>query len=155
MAYDRTRMAELFDYDLWANRKWLAYLAAQGMPDPDAGIFRHILAAQEIWAERCLGNAPDRMPEPEAYEATLVRLNETWKSLVKGEDPDRVVAFRRTNGQALAMQFGRIAQHVVNHGTYHRGELRGLCRARGETGFPETDYAGFAFDAGLEIVPEH
>ncbi len=31
-----------------------------------------------------------------------------------------------------------ITEHVINHGTYHRGHLRGLAEAEGIS-FPDTD----------------
>jgi uncharacterized damage-inducible protein DinB len=38
---------------------------------------------------------------------------------------------------------GEIAHHVINHGTYHRGHLRGLCDAAEFTEFPDTDLIKF------------
>lgn len=36
-----------------------------------------------------------------------------------------------------------VAHHVFNHGTYHRGHLRGLADAAGFEDFPETDLIRF------------
>lgn len=131
-----------FDYDLWANRKWLECLTGKGLVSPDVAIFRHLLGAQQIWLSRVQGASPTAFPDIEPSDQEMVRLSEGWKAALDGED--RTIHYTRLNGQALSMRLSDIAHHVVNHGTYHRGELRGLCRARGDEEFPETDFGGFA-----------
>jgi uncharacterized damage-inducible protein DinB len=73
-----------------------------------------------------------------------VRLNQVWMDLVARVPAAQIVSYRRTNGEPLQTPFGTIARHVINHGTYHRGELRGLLRAAGDTEFPETDLVAYA-----------
>ncbi|MFX6823282.1 DinB family protein [Acinetobacter baumannii] len=50
------------------------------------------------------------------------------------------LTFKRFNGEEVTSTVESIVLHVANHGTYHRGELRGLCRAAGWEDFPETDF---------------
>ena len=133
-----------FEYDLWANKLWLASLLGKQFPEPDTEIFAHILAAQSIWLSRVNGDSPSAMPEIEPTEAELNRLNPGWTQVLASAADDRMVDFRRTTGEQLRLPLSEIARHVANHGTYHRGELRGLCLARNDGGFPETDYSRFA-----------
>lgn len=142
-------ISELFDYDLWANRHWLAALERLGMPAPDTGVFQHLLAAQEIWLRRCRGYSPSAMPTPTVSEDTLLALNRDWKELLAALEHDPVIEYHRTTGETGGLHLHQIAKHVINHGTYHRGELRGLRRAASDDDFPDTDLAGFYFDAGL------
>jgi uncharacterized damage-inducible protein DinB len=141
---DWSTVLERFDYDLWGNRLWLENLQSKGMPEPDAAIFRHILAASSIWLSRCKGDSPSSMPVVPADVENLTRLVSGWKTLLSAETDDRIVEYRRTTGEPLSSGLFRIVQHVLNHGTYHRGELRGLCRARGDVDFPETDLIAFS-----------
>lgn len=134
---------ESFEYDRWANRQWFAYLEAEGWPEADREIFRHILSAQEAWLSRVDGISLTAMPTPDLTLETLDALNQRWVEILRAHPEDPVIAYRRITGDAYAQPLGRIARHVVNHGTYHRGELRGLCRARRADGFPETDQIGF------------
>ena len=83
------------------------------------------------------------MPTPELSHATLQRIHDGWVEALKSED--RVVEYRRTTGEPGSRLLSEIAKHVVNHGTYHRGEMRGICRGRGEDGFPETDLISYSF----------
>jgi uncharacterized damage-inducible protein DinB len=134
---------ELFDYDLWANLRWLSYLEESGQPDPALSILRHVLTAQEAWISRCRADSPGSVPGLELSEESIRRLNGEWKALLAEVPEDREVSFERTTGEPFVSTVGQIARHVLNHGTYHRGELRGLCRARGDDAFPETDLIAF------------
>jgi uncharacterized damage-inducible protein DinB len=135
-------LAEGFDYDLWANRAWLQHLISQGSPEPEVAALQHLLGAQKIWLLRLSGTSVAAMPRPELSEATLVELHDGWVSAIK-HGQDRVIAYRRMNGEESSNSLAQIAQHVINHGTYHRGEMRGLCRSRGDEDFPETDWIRF------------
>lgn len=134
----------LFDYDLWANKLWLESLEARGWPEVETKIFVHILGASTIWIERIGGESLSAIPTPEPTLAMLEQLHARWVKAVTEDDLDRVIAFKRTTGEANSLPIATIAQHVVNHGTYHRGELRGLAKAAGFDTFPETDFARFS-----------
>ena len=41
-----------------------------------------------------------------------------------------------------------MAHHVLNHGTYHRGHLRGLAYAEGWDDFHDTDYSAWLRETG-------
>ncbi len=138
-----------FCYDLWANSAWLDYLASRAFPEPEAAVFQHLLAAQEIWLLRFGGSSPTEMPTPDVSQATLQRIHDGWVAALQGED--QVVEYRRTTGEPGRRLLSEIAGHVVNHGTYHRGEMRGICRGRGEEGFPETDLIAFYARSGSNL----
>lgn len=142
-------LTQLFDYDLWANRQWLAVLERSDFPEPDTSVFQHILSAQEIWLRRCRGHSPTEMPSPSVDEATLMQLNKDWKELLAALDANPLIEYRRTTGEPNAAHLHAIARHVINHGTYHRGELRGLKRAAADLDFPDTDLIGFVMQQGL------
>ncbi len=137
------------EYGLWASKKWLTYLDEHSIGDPDRTIFQHILASTEVWARRVNGDSPMEMPKPEVSEATLEAQAKTWIDILQTRDLGEWIHYKRTTGEEFSMELGIMAQHVINHGTYHRGELRGLCRARGDNEFPDTDIAAYAFDIDL------
>jgi uncharacterized damage-inducible protein DinB len=145
-------MKTMLDYDRWANGLWLEFLEKKDLPEPDCQVFQHILAALEVWQLRCKGTSLMELPELPLSRAELDRLAGQWKNLLQDFAHNPVVSFRRTTGEALEARFHRIVRHVFNHGTYHRGELRGLCRARGDEDFPETDFSRYMFEAGIELI---
>jgi uncharacterized damage-inducible protein DinB len=120
------------EYDLWANLQWLECLTRTNSEESDLKIFQHLLASQKAWALRCHGINPSEPPLPELNTETLIE----------------IIPYKRYNGDPNSMTISWMAQHVINHGTYHRGELRGLRRMRGDDDFPDTDMAGYAFEAG-------
>jgi uncharacterized damage-inducible protein DinB len=133
-----------FDYDLWANSQWRNCLLGKQMPSPDIEIFAHIFSATQIWLSRVNGESLTALPEIEPTENEIARLHKGWTDALHFATDDRIVSYRRTNGEQLSLALSEIARQVLNHATYHRGELRGLCLARNEDDFPETDYAAFA-----------
>jgi uncharacterized damage-inducible protein DinB len=132
------------EYNHWANQVWLDCLTRTNAPDEDLKIFQHILASTKVWALRCHGISVTEMPKPELTKQTLDELTKMWLDILDGRDLEEAIAYKRTTGEPNEMTISWIAQHVINHGTYHRGELRGLRRARGDNDFPDTDIAGYA-----------
>jgi uncharacterized damage-inducible protein DinB len=141
-------LAELWKYDLWANRLWLDTLLKFPEPKRPDEVMTHILAAQWIWLTRCndgfdLGLS---LPaKPEAPSVTLAEeLNALWLGILDRVPADRVLDYKNMAGEPMSLPFGALATHVANHGTYHRGHLRGLAEAQMVTDFPDTDFSIFA-----------
>ena len=139
----RDLLIQGWDFDRWANLRWFEYLESKGWPEPDRTIFQHILAGQEIWYQRTQGTSLMEMPQTEVSLATIDRHHAQWVELLKGAEGDPAITFRRTTGEAFVRPLSQISRHLMDHGTYHRGELRGLCRSRGEEDFPEAGLMGF------------
>jgi len=136
---DQQDLLQRFDFDLWANKRWLEALQKKVGVETDRAVFAHILSASEIWLQRCNGLSPSSMPVVAPNQAELERIRQGWTAVLTRSKEDPVIVFRRTNGEQHELSLSQIAAHVLNHGTYHRGELRGLCRARADDEFPETD----------------
>lgn len=157
-------LKEGFAYDRWANEIWLRTLEDHGIdftpferfiglptmyPDFSAeprrriaDVFCHILFAQQIWLGRCV---PDTGPAEGSAAERLLVLNEAWSRAVDSIEPETVIAYRNTSGAPFEMPFGDIARHVIDHGTYHRGQIRELFDAIAPGGKPpETGFIGFA-----------
>lgn len=134
----REQLIEGFEYDLWANRKWLSVLPTFAEPDHAKEVFAHILRAQHIWLTRVVSE--EEVAEPsEDLEEALESLHHRWVDLLRTCDPGAFVSYTNLSGQAFFNTVEQIARHVVNHGTYHRGQLRGLMDAQKSEGFEETD----------------
>lgn len=127
-----------FEYDLWANRQWLTALG--GFTDllPAQSVLDHILAAQRIWLERIGAQVPVQTEDTSLADRFGV-VTRVWTAVVGTADLDQAITYRTFAGDDYTDSLSRIALHVINHGTYHRGQLRGLAQAEGRTDFPETD----------------
>lgn len=97
----------------------------------------HLYSADWSWYHLWHGAFPTSMPTSDQYPV-LDALRDAWMahesrvrtfvdSLAEA-DVQRVVEFRLPSGSTSAFPIGHMVQHVVNHGTYHRGQLTTMFR---------------------------
>lgn len=126
-----------FHYDLWANQLWLDTLPQFPDPTPATEVMRHIIQAQVVWLERC--GVPMTDSEKESPLSELMQLtHDHWSQIATERNLAERVSYRTRSGEPYVNTIGEIAHHVINHGTYHRGQLRALAEVAG-VAFPDTD----------------
>ena len=135
-------------YDLWANLLWLPRIVESG-GDEERALFKHILSASKIWIVRFGVDSPSVPPEVVLSESALRGLCEEWLTFVEKFEYHTRIDYRTYRGAAVTGIFGDIARHVVNHSTYHRGQLREKFGAQG-LDFHETDFLLYAASRSLE-----
>lgn len=140
----------LVEYHIWARDRALA--ACTALPTEaftrDLGnsfgsvrdTLAHLYGADEVWLERWLGNNPRGLP-PATRFAELADLQRAWaaldprlQSFVRGLGGDgllRTITYTAFNGSAATLPYWQMLQHVVNHGSYHRGQVTTLLRQLG------------------------
>jgi len=112
----------------------------------------HLYSAEWIWCRRWEGESPTAMLSPEAFP-DLATLRAAWKehesrlrSLLarRGErGVQQPIEYRTTTGQPQAQVFWQMFQHVVNHGSYHRGQVTTMIRQLGAAPPRSTDLIAF------------
>lgn len=164
-----TRLDEILDlyrYDGWANAR---VLEAAGRLPPD-GFTRgmgssfpsvrdtlvHILASQWVWLSRWEGTSPRGMPEGWA-EAGFDELEEHWRAFESRQAAflasltedrlDEVLEYRTTAGVRYRSPLWQMLRHVVNHSTYHRGQVVTMLRQLGAEA-PATDLIRYYREEG-------
>jgi uncharacterized damage-inducible protein DinB len=140
----------LCDYNAWANRRSLdaaAALTAEQFSRPLGSSFSsvrdtlaHIWGAEWIWMERFEGRSPASLPNAGQFQE-ISSLRTRW-----AEDEQRlnkfVAGITRTDLNSphkyRTLNFGEYTnplwlsmQHMVNHGTYHRGQITTMLRQLG------------------------
>jgi uncharacterized damage-inducible protein DinB len=100
----------------------------------------HIYSAEWVWYARWQGDSPAKPLSPDSWP-DLASLASAWReldgkvrTLVDGladAGVDRVIEYRLLNGQPGRSAFGLMVQHVVNHGSYHRGQVTTMLRQLG------------------------
>ena len=55
------------------------------------------------------------------------------------ENYQQPVTFKKPNGEAGRMEFSQTFPHIINHNTFHRGQLVTLLRQAGFTKLSSTD----------------
>jgi uncharacterized damage-inducible protein DinB len=151
-------IVRLFAYNRWANMRVLR--AARGITAEEysrtvGGSFTtlrdtltHVYGADWVWLERFAGRSPRALPagkeagSPNALETMWREVEEGWAALVGEVESARMrerldyVAF---SGDAFSRPIGDVLVHVVNHSTYHRGQVATLTRQLGKQP-ASTDY---------------
>ena len=112
----------------------------------------HLHSAEWIWLSRLRGQSPtaflphDRFAEPADARRAWRDTEADMRDYVAGVDEARlasVLEYRLMNGLPGATPIGRILQHVVNHGTYHRGQVTTMLRQLGAAPGKSQDLIAF------------
>ncbi len=145
-----TDLNRLFDYHYWARDRMLAAVAA--LPSEqftrDLGnsfgsvrdTIAHLCDAEHIWLTRWKGGQPTgfqdptRLPDIAAARAEWANLEREMRAfLQQTNDVERVIEYKDFKGGARSNPFWQMAQHVVNHASYHRGQVTTMLRQLGAT----------------------
>ncbi|NHN31337.1 DinB family protein [Paenibacillus agricola] len=78
-------------------------------------------------------------------EVMYLELTEQYHAFFgQQEDMDKLMVCEHPQYGKLETKLSQLVQHVVNHGTYHRGNITAMLRQLGHAGVP-TDYIFYLF----------
>jgi len=106
------------------------------------GTMVHIFQADSVWWDRLMGKPTtsiDRyqpLPELGDFSKQWLAVHDTYVSWGEKLDPagwDRIVPHRNLEGKAFEAPVWQIVLHVVNHASYHRGQVTAMLRQLGRT----------------------
>src|SRR2546427_7271346 len=140
----------MLDYHYWARDRLLAAveaLTAEQYTRDLGSSFKsirdtvtHIYAAEWAWYERWQGRSPttllpaDQFPDLAALRRTWAEHETKMRAFVAelGEGgADRIIEYTLLSGHAGASPIWQMLQHVVNHASYHRGQVTTMLRQIG------------------------
>jgi uncharacterized damage-inducible protein DinB len=149
---NRQDILTLFDYNAWANTRVLGaveslpverFLRDLGNSFPSVrDTLAHILGAEWIWFRRWHGESPTKgLPAADFPTVTSLRgrfsaLEEERRAFLETVSEDRLTqpfTYRDLAGNQHALPLIHSLQHLVNHGTYHRGQVTTMLRQLGAT----------------------
>ncbi|MBL8065664.1 MAG: hypothetical protein JNM34_07375 [Chthonomonadaceae bacterium] len=147
---EREFLLKGWDYELWANRHWLMQLAKFRDQDRARKVMVHIIAPQRFWLDKINGidGSFDVYDATPLEDAAFEKVSEEWKATLNRIDGTTTFDVTRPDGSQWRFRGFDAARHVLNHGTYHRGHLRGLAHAEGWDGFEDTDWTRWLRDSG-------
>ena len=144
---DLATIHELYRYNRWANDRAFERLAK--LPEEDftrdlgnsypslRDTALHIVWAEWIWLERWRGTSPQMVFQARDY-ATVQAIETKRSEVERGQlafldtlEPERlreVVPYVNLQGHTWRYPLWRQMVHVVNHSTYHRGQLTTMLR---------------------------
>lgn len=143
-------MVGLYEYNGWANRRVLEAASALSKEQFNQQLgssfsslrdtLAHIFGVEWLWLERFQGRSPSAIPDDAGY-AEIAKLKESWAvfeptllNFVRGlrqEDLDRVMEYKTMKFGVYSNPLWQSMMHLVNHGTYHRGQVTTMLRQLG------------------------
>ena len=140
----------LYDYNSWANHRILdacKHLTAEQFTRNLGSSFPsihttlvHICEAEWLWLERWHGRSASGLhpasdfPDFESVQRRYVEVERNlidYVASLPAEDLARIVHHKTTQGVPQAAPHWQMLQHLVNHGTYHRGQVATMLRQLG------------------------
>ena len=159
MTLDEIR--DLYAYSVWANARTFDAVAALPAGVAEAPVvssfpsiratLAHLVASEWVWLQRWQGHSPSAAPDW-ASKADLAQLRRelsaveadrgAYLSRLTAIDLTRILSYRSLARKPHADPLAGILRHVVNHSTYHRGQVTTLLRQAGHPA-PDTDLVIF------------
>jgi uncharacterized damage-inducible protein DinB len=151
---------KLFEYNAWANR--MIFDAAGQLPDEQYfremksshggihGTLAHIVWAEHLWLNRWLGKPNPAVPQGGDLPS-LPAVRERWEEIEQerarflagaADRLEETILVKPSTGGEYQHSFGQMFRHLVNHSSYHRGQIVTMLRQLGATP-PNTDLIRF------------
>ena len=137
----------LVDYHYWARDRLLSVVETlskeqltKNLGNSFPSIFDtvvHLYGADWIWRTRWNGESPTALPASSAF-SDLDAVRNAWQEeerriraflrFLGPDGVDRPIHYRGWDGRQQAQPFWQMLQHLVNHGSYHRGQVTTMLR---------------------------
>ena len=153
-----SHLIKLCKYNFWANDRICTWIKKADLkvdeelkssfPSIRKTLY-HLWDAQFIWLARLNGESPNTWPS-HSFKGNLdeaiggLQQNTlalaTYIELLDENEYQREVEFKSIDGTSYFNSVEEIIMHVINHSTYHRGQLITLLRTGGFTAVDSTDF---------------
>ncbi|WP_157558011.1 DinB family protein [Niabella aurantiaca] len=158
---DKTYFTELAEFNRASTAQvcsWLQQISDEQWQQPVVSSFNsiratalHVVNAENAWLQRLKKEPVVRLDQdfPGSRPELLALWEQTsrqFRDWMEGFDAIKLkepFSYRRFNGQEYTSRYYQVFAHVVNHATYHRGQLVTLLRQVGFTAVQSTDLIGF------------
>jgi uncharacterized damage-inducible protein DinB len=160
-------LATLVDYHYWARDRMLAAIEplssdqfTQALGNSFSSVrdtVSHLHGAEWVWLSRLQGASPtallphERFPDLATARAAWAESEGGLRAVVAGLDAaglERMLDYRLLNGAPASSRVWHIVQHLVNHATYHRGQVTTMLRQLGAAAPKSQDLIAFYRERG-------
>jgi|SRR6185437_6042381 len=140
---------ELFEYSNHFNQKLILLLDEHGnkAPEKSVKLLNHIAQAHEVWNSRLAANK--KMPTSVWEIKPMAELKKldienfaTTLDVINDRDFAEMISYKNLKGVAHSNSVQEILYHVVNHTTYHRGQIAADLKQHGIEP-PISDYIAY------------
>jgi uncharacterized damage-inducible protein DinB len=142
---------KLLRFNQWANELICTFLEEKNLQDRRIiRLMSHIVLAQENWYKRTIGQQRDNpvwdLLSLADISSRLRMSDKLWVEYIeqtKETDFQKILSYNNMAGAPNLSSLEDISAHLVNHGSYHRGQVVYLIRELDITP-PSTDYIRYA-----------
>ncbi|MGA9365034.1 MAG: DinB family protein [Bacteroidota bacterium] len=140
----------LYEFNYWANARLMTVVKSlreeQFAEDLGSshrsihGTLVHIVGAEHIWLSRWTGQPVFKLIDPKDYP-TITAVQQKWDEVEQGmsgfvseltdERLSAVLTYKTTEEKQFSNVLWQMMQHLVNHSTYHRGQIVTMLRQLG------------------------
>jgi uncharacterized damage-inducible protein DinB len=154
----RVELQRLIDYHYWATYRIIdaVELLSPEQFTRDLGnsfpsvrdTLVHLFGAEWVWLSRWNGVSPSALlpnemfPDPATARKKFVEHEVIFRDFWRRTDESRLgetIGYRTLSGQEFESKLWQMLVHVINHGTYHRGQLTTMLRQLGAAAPKATD----------------
>lgn len=148
----KKQFRDLLKYNEWANYRVLKSLEESGSEHQELlKLYSHILSAQIIWLNRIKELPTSPFPVWEEYKISELRTmteesSDNWNDYMgehKLETFEEMIFFTNSEGKKYENTIREIISHMVNHSSYHRGQIAARMRQLNLEP-PVTDYIAYS-----------
>ena len=131
---------KLLEYNDWANQRALDSILKTELIDQRAiRLFSHIIASQKIWLSRVANKGDNPVSPWEEYSLDICgllskQIHEDWIKFVEENSEEKLLSqinYKNSQGNVFKNKTVDILTHVINHSTYHRGQIASIVKASG------------------------
>lgn len=158
-----------YDYHVWANEKFFGHLKelrediyqneVDSVFPSISDVFAHMYLVDNLWLGAMSGKAFDEIRKSigrwteetkdknvQEMESMFANLSREYRAFLEGrEDLDKETVIEHPQFGSLKAPLSELVRHVVNHGTYHRGNITAMLRQLGQKG-ASTDYIFYLYE---------
>ena len=127
-----------YSYNAWANRRVIGSLERQAVTDEKIiSVMGHLVSANFIWLNRIKDLPKSKYELWGTYDVPGLKqmvdeADDQWMSFIRDNDNfDRILKYKNYVGDYYENNVQQIMIHLVNHGSYHRGQVAMLLRQKG------------------------
>ena len=137
----------LFNYDHYANLLIASAILQTKEHEKAEQLMAHMLAAQQIWLDRCKGALPIGAAlwpdwKADTFKEMINDNHQKWIAFLENSndnDLERLICYKNLRGDAFENKLIDILGHVINHGSHHRAQAGQHLKVAG-IDLPITDY---------------
>lgn len=140
---------KLFNYDNWATNR-LIVAAESVQNDPKLkDLISHVITARIVWLGRIKTDNSSTTPwNPRELSENILIFNENqanwevWLNQITETDLRGLIHYKNIKGDPFSGVLKDILTHLINHSTYHRGQIATRLKELGVQ-VPPTDFIVF------------